>query len=58
VIPDVPPSPKAAVDPVAAIREQNEKTGLARHARTALPSWRGEPLDLIYAIDVLYPLAR
>jgi hypothetical protein len=57
-IPHVPPSSRLAVDPAAFIREQNAKNGIALHARTPLPSWRGEPLDLIYAIDALYPRAR
>jgi 5-methylcytosine-specific restriction endonuclease McrA len=57
VIPDVPRSPELPEDPVAAIREQNERNGLALHARTAMPWWLGERLDVGYAIDVLHPLA-
>ena len=57
VIPDVPPSPGLPEDPVAAIRARNEADGLTLHARTAMPLWLGERLDLGYAIDVLHPLA-
>ena len=41
-------------DPVAALQAQHAARGLHMHARTALPSWTGERLDLTYAIDVLY----
>ena len=57
VIPDVPPSPGLPEDPVAAIRARNEADGLTLHARTAMPLWLGERLDVGYAIDVLHPLA-
>jgi hypothetical protein len=43
---------------VAVIRSRNEENGLALHARTALPYWLGERLDVAYAIDVLHPRAR
>ena len=58
VIPEVPPAPNLATDPVAAIRTQNEGNGLSLDARTSMPLWRGEPLDVRYAIDVLHPRAR
>jgi 5-methylcytosine-specific restriction endonuclease McrA len=57
-IPDVPSPPAVPADPVADLRALNEAQGLALTARTALPSWRGEPLDLGWAIDVLHPLAQ
>jgi uncharacterized protein DUF222/HNH endonuclease len=57
VIPEVPPSPDLAEDPAAAIRARNEREGLALHARTAMPGWLGERLDVGYAIDVLNPRA-
>jgi 5-methylcytosine-specific restriction endonuclease McrA len=57
VIPEVPPSPDLPADPVAVIRRQNEENGLALHARTTMPGWLGESLDVAYAIDVLHPLA-
>ena len=58
VIPNVPPPPDLPADPVTIIRSRNERCGLFLHARTATPSWQGEPLDVGYAIDVLHPLAR
>jgi Domain of unknown function (DUF222)/HNH endonuclease len=57
VIPDVPLSPDLPEDPVAAIRARNERNELALHARTAMPGWLGERLDVGYAIDVLHPMA-
>jgi hypothetical protein len=45
-------------DPVAIILEQNKANGLDLHARTAIPGWLGERLDVGYAIDVLHPAAR
>jgi hypothetical protein len=57
VILEVPPSPDLPADPVAVIRGQNEKNGLALHARTTMPGWLGKSLDVAYAIDVLHPLA-
>jgi 5-methylcytosine-specific restriction endonuclease McrA len=54
VIPEVPRSPHLPQDPVAALRARN---GIAPHARTAMPGWLGERLDVGYAIDVLHPLA-
>ena len=45
------------LDPVTDLRAQNEAEGLHLHARTAIPGWLGEPLDVVYAIDVLHPRA-
>ena len=58
IIPDVPPPSAVPADPVAAMRARHEQNGLALHPRTAIPDWRGEPLDVGYAIDVLHPRAR
>jgi 5-methylcytosine-specific restriction endonuclease McrA len=58
LIPDVPPAPNLPTDPAAVIKRQNEGHGLRLHARTAMPGWLGEPLDVRYAIDVLHPRAR
>jgi hypothetical protein len=58
IIPDVPPPSAVPADPVAAMRARHEQNGLALHPQTAIPDWRGEPLDLGYAIDVLHPRAR
>jgi hypothetical protein len=56
-LPEVPPPAAAPADPVATLRAQNQAEGLHLTARTACPSWLGEPLDLVWAIDVLHPLA-
>jgi hypothetical protein len=45
-------------DPVQALRAQHDAQGLHLHARTGMPGWLGERLDVGYAIDVLHPLAR
>jgi len=58
VIPEVPPALDLPADPLAAFRAQNEGNGLSLHARTAMPGWLGEALDVRYAIDVLHPRAR
>ena len=36
----------------------NDAEGLVLHARTAMPLWLGERLNVGYAIDVLHPLAQ
>jgi hypothetical protein len=53
--PEVPPAPPVPDDPVQALRARN--TGLDLDAQTLCPSWLGEPLDSVYAIDVLHPRA-
>ena len=58
LLPEVPLAPEMPVDPVKALRARHEADGLDLHARTAIPVWTGERLDLGYAIDVLHPLAR
>jgi hypothetical protein len=55
VVPVPAPVPGA---PVEELREDNEARGLQINARTSLPAWLGERLDLGYAIDVLHPRAR
>jgi hypothetical protein len=57
IIPEVPRSPDLPADPVTVIRARNEENGVALHARTTMPGWLGESLDVAYAIDVLHPLA-
>jgi hypothetical protein len=42
-------------DPVHVLRAQNEAEGLHLHAHTATPGWRGERLNVAWAIDVLHP---
>jgi 5-methylcytosine-specific restriction endonuclease McrA len=45
-------------DPVEVLRARNDAEGLHVHARTAIPGWLGEHLDVGWAIGVLHPLAR
>jgi HNH endonuclease/Domain of unknown function (DUF222) len=55
MIPEVPPAPDVTADPVATIGVHNQRSGLALHARTTIPRWHGERLDVRWAIDVLHP---
>jgi hypothetical protein len=57
-LPDVPPPPDVPAEPVDALRARLEADGLHLHARTSMPSWLGERLDVGWAIDVLHPLAN
>jgi hypothetical protein len=57
-LPEVPPPLAPPPEPVAALRAQNEAHGLALTARTAVPLWHGEGLNVGWAIDVLHPLAN
>jgi hypothetical protein len=52
---NVPPAAPVPVNPVAELCMHNEDLDI--HARTAIPSWQGERLDVAYAIDVLHPRA-
>jgi hypothetical protein len=58
IIPEVPRSADLPADPVAVIRAQHKEHGFALHARSTMPLWNGERLEVGYAIDVLHPLAR
>jgi hypothetical protein len=58
VLPEVPHHAAVPADPVGALRGQNAAGGLDIDARTSMPGWLGERLDVGYAIDVLHPLAR
>jgi hypothetical protein len=44
-------------DPVQTLRARHETAGLGLDARTMIPGWRGERLDVGYAIDALHPRA-
>jgi 5-methylcytosine-specific restriction endonuclease McrA len=57
LLPEVPPSATVPADPVQSLRARHDAQGLRLHARTACPTWLGEPLDVGWAIDVLHPLA-
>jgi hypothetical protein len=54
-VPDVPTPPSLGRDPVAALRARHAEAGLHITARTGLPLWLGERLDLGWALDVLRP---
>src|SRR3989441_1038231 len=58
VLPEVPPPTEVSSDPVKLLRTRHDEEGLVLHARTAIPGWLGERLDVGWAIDVLHPLAR
>jgi DNA invertase Pin-like site-specific DNA recombinase len=57
-LPDVPSPPRLAGDPTTMIQERSETEGLRITARTGLPLWLGERLDLGWAIDVLHRRPR
>ena len=57
VLADVPPAPAVPADPFQALRTTNVGHGLRIDAETARVGWRGEPLDVGWAIDVLHPRA-
>ena len=58
LLPEVPPSPCVPGDPAQILRARHDAEGLRLHARTAMPGWLGERLDIGWAIDVLHPLAQ
>jgi len=57
-IPDVPPMPGVAGDAAETLRAANAATGATVGPHTLTPLWRGEQIDVVYAIDVLHPLAN
>jgi 5-methylcytosine-specific restriction endonuclease McrA len=57
ILPESPPPAAVPADPVEALRAQHDAQHLRIHARTAMPGWLGERLDVGWAIDVLHPLA-
>jgi 5-methylcytosine-specific restriction endonuclease McrA len=57
LLPEAPCTPAVPDDPVSALRAHHGDAGLVLHARTAMPGWLGEHLDVGYAIDVLHPRA-
>ena len=56
-LPAVPPPAPVPADPVGALRAEHAAQGLQLTAKTTCPLWLGERLDLVWAIDVLHPLA-
>jgi hypothetical protein len=57
-IPEVPTAPAVPRDAAHALVATNLALGLRIDARTGLPSWCGDRLDLGWAIDVLHPAAN
>jgi hypothetical protein len=55
-LPESPALPPIPDDPIEMLRARNDERGLNIHARTAMPGWLGERLDVGWAIDVLHPL--
>jgi hypothetical protein len=58
LLPAVPTPAAVPADPCETLRARHEAQGLDIHARTTMPSWLGERLDVGYALDVLHPLAN
>src|SRR2546425_1092270 len=56
-LPAVPTPATVPADPVEVLRARHDAQGLQIHARTSMPGWMGERLDLGWAISVLHPLA-
>ena len=56
-IPDVPNSPVLSFDSMDLLRDVNIALGVRAGSDSLTPDWRGEHLDVGYAIDVLHPLA-
>jgi 5-methylcytosine-specific restriction endonuclease McrA len=57
LLPAVPPPAIVPADAGEVLRAQYDAQGLHVHARTSIPGWLGERLDVGWAIDVLHPLA-
>ncbi len=57
-LPDVPPPSAVPSDPVHVLRAGHEADGLRLNEHTTCAGWRGERLDVGWAIDVLHPLAN
>jgi hypothetical protein len=56
-LPDVPPAPRLQGDLIEELQSRNEMGAQHIDPWTATPVWRGERLDVGWAIDVLHPLA-
>ena len=54
---DVPAASAVPENPSDTVRAQNDAHGVQIDARTAIPAWQGERLDVGYAISVLHPRA-
>jgi Domain of unknown function (DUF222)/HNH endonuclease len=58
VLPDVPPPAAVPANATDKLHAQNDGAGIQISARTAMPGWQGERLDVGWAISVLHPLAQ
>ena len=58
LLPEAATPAAVPADPVQSLRAQQEASGLNLNAETTRPGWLGERLDVVWAIDVLHPLAR
>jgi len=56
-LPDVPEMLTVPGNPSDTVRAENDPHNIHINARTAMPSWQGERLDVGWAISVLHPLA-
>jgi 5-methylcytosine-specific restriction endonuclease McrA len=56
-LPESPAPSAVPSDPVGMLRARHDERGLAVDARTAMPDWLGERLDVGWAMDVLHPSA-
>src|SRR5216683_4654783 len=54
LLPAVPPPAMVPADPVEVLRARHDAQGLHVHARTSMPGWLGERLNVGWAIDVLH----
>jgi 5-methylcytosine-specific restriction endonuclease McrA len=52
-----PPPAAVPANPTETLQVQNDGAGVQINARTSMPGWQGERLDVGYAISVLHPLA-
>jgi hypothetical protein len=57
-LPEVPLAAVVHGDAVTALRAHHDTLGLRLHARSAIPGWLAERLDVGWAIDVLHPPAQ
>jgi hypothetical protein len=55
---DVPAPAAVPANPTDTLQAQNDRAGVQINARTAMPGWQGERLDVGWAISVLHPLAE
>ena len=57
LLPEVAAPAGVPANPSDTVRAENDARGVQIDARTSMPGWRGERLDVGWAISVLHPLA-